>query len=304
VVLGGGLRHARDRTVSGPSLSFVPASRGLMWRRLFAQDRLQLSPAWLLTLAASLESNPYTGAETLPSLRLAWSASPNALLWTSLSRAVRAPARVDREVFVPAQPPFLLAGGPDFRSEVSEVLEVGWRAQPTATLSYAFTAHSTRHSRLRSLVPTPQGPQWQNGIGGRSHGLEGWARWQAAARWRLDAGFSILDQDLRVTAGAIDLAGVAGLGNSPRRQAQVRSSLELGSAWRWDVDLRHVGALPQPAVPRYTAFDTRLTRALWPRTELTLGVQNLFDPRHAEWGAATNRVDFERAAFVRLRVWN
>jgi len=38
-----------------------------------------------------------------------------------------------------------------------------------------------------------------------------------------------------------------------------------------------------------------------PALELSVGVDNAFDPRHAEWGVATNRVEIERSYFVQLR---
>ena len=48
------------------------------------------------------------------------------MLWGALSRAVRAPARLDRDIYAAAAtPPFILAGGPDFVSEVANVSELG-----------------------------------------------------------------------------------------------------------------------------------------------------------------------------------
>ena len=301
VVLGGGLRHVRDRASQTAALAFQPEQRSLAWQRVFAQDRVQLGRALELTLAASVERNPYTGTETLPSLRLAWNGG-GGVLWASLSRAVRAPSRVDRDLFLPGRAPYLVAGGPHFDSEISRVAELGWRAQAGPALSYAVTLYHARHRQLRSLAPGAAGLEWRNGIEGHSRGLEAWARWQPTARWRLDAGLALLRQALRVRAGEVDLGGLAALGNSPRHHASLRSSLELGAAWRWHAELRRVGPLPQPAVPGYTAVDTRLAWWPSPQLEFSLGVQNLLDPRHPEWGVATNRVEFERMAVLQLRV--
>jgi iron complex outermembrane recepter protein len=303
LVLGAGLRRANDRSTTDPSFALVPAKRAMWWRRVFAQDRWQVTPALALTAAASVESNPYTGFETLPSLRAAWAGSEHGLLWASVSRAVRAPSRLDRDLFVPAQPPYAIAGGPDFRSEVSNVAELGWRAQPMPTLSYALTLYRMQHTRLRSLAPMPQGAQWQNNNSGRTQGLEAWVRARPLARWRLEGGFTLLSQRLQANAGTLDLAGLAALGNSPRHQSQLRSSVALGAGWHWDADLRRVGALPDPAVPAYTALDTRLSWFAAPDVEWTLGVQNLGDTAHAEWGVLGKRAVFKRAAFLRLRLW-
>ena len=301
VVLGGGLRHARDRASQTAALAFQPERRSLAWQRVFVQDRVQLGRALELTLAASVERNPYTGTETLPSLRLAWNGG-GGVLWASLSRAVRAPSRVDRDLFLPGRAPYVVAGGPRFDSEISRVAELGWRAQPGPALSYAVTLYHARHRQLRSLAPGAAGLEWRNGIEGHSRGLEAWARWRPSARWRVDAGLALLRQTLQVRAGEVDLGGLAALGNSPRHHASLRSSLELGAGWRWHAELRRVGPLPQPAVPGHTAFDTRLAWWPSPQLELSVGVQNLFDPSHAEWGVAANRVEFERTAMLQLRV--
>src|SRR6185369_5457075 len=103
---------------NGAALAFLPADKRLHWSSVFAQDEIRLRNDLKFTLGAKFENNPYTGTETLPSARLAWKPDERRLVWTALSRAVRAPSRIDRELFVPTQPPFVLAGGPQFRSEV------------------------------------------------------------------------------------------------------------------------------------------------------------------------------------------
>ena len=65
--------------------------------------------------------------------------------------------------------------------------------------------------------------------------------------------------------------------------------------------MRHVGDLPAPRVPSYTAVDSRLAWRIAPRTEIALVVQNLFDPSHAEWGSPANRVELERSVLLQLR---
>jgi iron complex outermembrane receptor protein len=67
------------------------------------------------------------------------------------------------------------------------------------------------------------------------------------------------------------------------------------------VFLRHIGALPQPAVPSYTTVDMRLAWQAGPNTELALVGRNLYDPQHAEWGAAANRVEHERQWVLQWR---
>ncbi|HSH91217.1 MAG TPA: TonB-dependent receptor, partial [Ramlibacter sp.] len=131
LVWGGGHREARDRTNNTLLVRFIPQDKRLRWTNIFVQDEIAVAEHLELTLGAKLERNVYTGWEFLPSARLAWTPDANRLAWAALSRAVRAPARLDREFFFPGNPPFFINGGPQFVSEVANVLEVGWRAQPS-----------------------------------------------------------------------------------------------------------------------------------------------------------------------------
>jgi iron complex outermembrane receptor protein len=302
VTIGGGYRHSRDRVDTGASLAFRPEDRSLRWSRFFAQDQFDVTPTVALTVSGSVEGNPYTGAEVLPGLRVGWTAAPGHLVWGAYSRAVRAPSRIDREFFVPATAPFALAGGPDFQAEISNVFELGYRGQWTSQLSYSVTLFDAEHRRLRSLAPTPDGPQFANDIRGFTRGAEAWGRWRVSERWRLDAGVVVQNQKLHVAAGAVDLGGLASLGNDPDHFASLRSSLDLSPAWIWNLDVRRVGSRPNPDVPAYTAVDTRLSWKPNAHADVTFGVANLLDPRHAEWGVPTNRAEIERSVFVQLRL--
>src|SRR5258708_2661987 len=82
------------------------------------------------------EHTPVPGAEFGPSTGVPWTPAQKHLCGSARTRTVQPPPRLPRDFLAPGQPPFFLAGGPDFRSEVSNVLEVGYRAQPTPALSY------------------------------------------------------------------------------------------------------------------------------------------------------------------------
>lgn len=154
---GGGHRRASDHVTNSAAVAFLPADRTLQWTNALAQDEIELREDFHLTVGAKVERNPYTGNEFLPSARLAWKLDARRLAWGALSRAVRAPSRIDREFFSPGQPPFTIAGGPDFRSEISNVFELGYRAQPASRVSYSATLFHSVHDHLRSVEPGPAG---------------------------------------------------------------------------------------------------------------------------------------------------
>jgi iron complex outermembrane receptor protein len=300
---GFGLRHHRDRVDNSAVLAFLPARSNFNRSHVFVQDEIALRPDLDLTLGLKLDRNTYTGVEALPSARLAWRPSGAHLVWTALSRAVRAPSRIDRELFAPANPPFtLLAGGPQFRSEVSKVVELGYRGQPDPRFSYSLTAYHHRHESLRTLSASAAGPVLENNAEGETTGIEGWSTWRPTERWRLSGGFVRQRQSLRTRPGTVDLLAPGSLGNDPSGWLVLRAGVDLTPAHDLDVMLRRVGALPDPHLPAYTAVDARLAWRARRDVELALAVQNLFDRRHAEWRTVANRVDLERAFLAQIRL--
>ena len=102
----------------------------------FAQDEIALRDRLHLTVGAKLEHNPYTDFEFQPSVRLAWKATDRQTLWSAVSRAVRTPSRLDRDlVFLP---------GKDFHSEELVAYELGYRTQPAERLSLSIAAFYQR----------------------------------------------------------------------------------------------------------------------------------------------------------------
>jgi iron complex outermembrane receptor protein len=299
LVWGAGYRQARDDIGPGFFFGFVPARRTLNWSNVFAQDSIRLDPALELTVGLKVERNDYTGSELLPSVRLAWKPGTEQLLWAALSRAVRAPSPLDRDIVLPPQPPYIIAGGPGFQSEVAYVAELGWRAQPTSSLSYSATLFQNWWQRLRS-GQLPPDAQVQNMIDGTTAGFEAWARWQAAPNWRLTAGYDLLREHLHVQAGSTDPVGPSALGNDPRAQWSLRSSLDVTATQEFELALRHVAALPNPAVPSYTTADLRYGWRFLPAWTAAVVGRNLLRRNHPEFDAAPGRSEISRSLLVQL----
>lgn len=300
---GGGYRRADDRSTPGAFARLVPADRVLTWAHLFAEQRWPIGDSVAVDLGLRLERNPYTGIEWLPSARFAWSDDPSRMLWGALSRTVRTPARIDRDFRFPAEPPFLIRGGPDFESEVSNVAELGLRLQPTPVLMLSLTGFHAWHDDLRSGRPAADfGAFIVNDADGRTYGLEGWAHLRAVDAWELGVGFLELRQ--RLEPGDGDPAGVRELGNDPRHQAIVRLIRQLGPTQRFALAARHVGALPDPYVPSYTAVDMRWSWLPTARLELGIALRNALDDRHAEFqpAAGLRQSEFGRSVAVDLRI--
>jgi len=296
LIWGAGYRRARSEA-DPTRVLFDPPARTLQWSNVFVQDEVKVSEPLRVTLGAKLETNVYTGLEFLPTLRAAYKIDEARTIWASASRAVRAPARIDREFFVPATPPFAIKGGPDFESEVANVYELGYRSQPTATTSYSITAFHHDYRKLRGGTPAPT--FIENRVSGSVDGLEAWASADATSFWRLSAGWVELRKSLEAAPGSSPTTA-ADLGNDPKRQWQLRSRLTLPRGVDFDVAVRHIAALPAPVVAAYTATDLRL--AWQPTRQLTLALlgQNVFDPNHVEFNAVNAASQIPRSFFFSL----
>ncbi|MEO8675454.1 MAG: TonB-dependent receptor, partial [Casimicrobiaceae bacterium] len=298
IVLGGGYRHARDEVTNSAAQALLPPARSLHWANVFAQDQISLRDDFDVIVGAKVETNIYTGAEFLPNVRAAWRPAAGQMLWASASRAVRSPARIDRDLYIPGKPPYFVAGNDSFASETANVYELGYRAQVGANASFTVTAFASEFDRLRSVQPQPGGAVFANGIEGTNTGVEAWGTWRVLPNWQLFGGVTALRERLHVKPGSIDLGGLPALGNDPSVQWNLRSAWDVTPEVGINVMARRIAALPNPAVPAYTAVDARLVWRPSRELEFSVSAQNLFDPRHAEWGAASNRAEIQRGYFI------
>jgi iron complex outermembrane receptor protein len=296
---GAGYRSQRDDVdnTNPAAVALLPPRQAMRLANVFAQDEVALAPRVKLTLGLKAEHNSYTGGEWLPNARIAWDVAPNHLMWLAVSRTVRTPARVDKDVYTP-----LISGGPNFVSEVAKVYEIGYRAQPRPAVSYSVTLYHHDYDKLRSADFAPTGTTFNNNFSGKMDGLTTWGQWRVSDRVRLTANYVVQRQRFEARPGTAPLGGVASLGNDPHYRAGLGASWDLGHQVEADVMLRRVGALPNPFVPAYTAVDARIGWTLSPSLELSLSARNLTDGGHPEWGVATNRAEFGRSVFAKA-VW-
>jgi iron complex outermembrane receptor protein len=300
---GAEYRYGMDRVTNSKSIAFLPAHVNQKWVAIFAQDEITLRKGLQLILGARSEHNDYTGSEFLPNARLAWKVGPDHLLWAAASRTVRAPSRIDRDVFVPGNPPFAIAGGPDVVSEIAKVYELGYRGQPAASTSFSVTAFHSLYDHLRTLEIAPSQTTifLANGMEGSTSGVEMWGSYQATGTWRLSAGFNGLREHLELKPGSNDTATLAAQqGRDPKRSWRLRSSLDLPWKSEFDVTARRVSELSNPAVPAYSAIDLRWGWRPRPGMEFSVTGLNLFGKGHGEFADISTRTEIGRSVFVKF----
>ena len=305
LVWGASYRYAMDHfeNLPGSTLSIVPADANLAWPSLFGQDVITLSDAWRLIGGARLEHNPYDGNQFLPNLRLAWDFSRDGMAWTAVSRAVRSPSRIEEDIFEPSKPPFVLVGNPDFQSEVAWVYEAGLRMQPSPQWSYSVNAYHYDYNNARSLnaTATPNAPPFAfaNDLAVNTNGIEAWGTYQPLDAWRIQIGYSALHEAQNLTS-PLALPASTTLYNDPAEWWTLRSDYDFSDGVELEVSVRHVAALPNPAVPAYTVTNVRVGVDLTPRLELSVIAGNLFAPAHIEATPNPDTAQFGRSVFVKL----
>lgn len=305
MVWGANYRYSKDEfSNDSPVFGFLPEKVNQSWLSLFGQDEISLGKNLKLTLGARLERNVYTGYEFLPDARLAWKIAPEHLLWTAASRSVRAPARLDADAFIPRDPPFLLRGGPDVKSEIANVYQLGYRGQISQKFNYEATAFYNDYNYLRTQEVnfSPLFVVFANEMEGYAHGVEMWGTYQLLPQWRISAGVTTLNQKLKLKPGSNDLAGPDASDKDPSHTWQIRSAFNISPDKEFDLFIRHADELTTPDVPAYTAVDARFGWRVRKDIELSLIGQNLLGTEHAEYGARQFRSEIPQAAFFKV-VW-
>lgn len=302
LVAGAEYRYADDSVGNSDIISVLPAQFKMHWASLFAQDTVALTPTLNLIAGLRLERNGYTGNEFLPSVRLAWKPGTDSLLWGAVSRTVRAPSRLDRDIYFPTQPPYSLAGGPDFESEVARFIELGYRRQ-SGRFSYSVNLYRAVYDKLHTaeLGPTRRYAIFTNGMEAATRGIELWGQYQVARNWRLSAAATGFHAHFWLKPGVVDFGRSLELqGQAPRNTFMLRSSWQFAKRWEIDLSLRHVGKMWTPAVPNYEALDLRIAWHPQPGLEVAVGGTNLLGPSHAEFYEPATRTEIERGVYLKV----
>ena len=302
IVWGGGYRFTSDETIGSFGVSLVPPNANDQIVNFFAQDDLTLIADRLhLIVGAKLEHNDYTGFEFEPSGRLLYTPDERQTIWAAAARAVRSPSRADTGLRgndgTPPAPVTSIHGNPNFQSEDLIALELGYRIQPRPRLSFDVATFFNIYKNLGTvgagapfISATPPPAHLvipltaNNNMEGETYGVEIAATWQPFDHWRLNAGYTFLEMNLRNGFPLNDATLQAGEGSSPQNQFNFRSYLDLPWNLQLDTALYYVSSLPDQKVPSYVRLDIRLGWRPTKDLEFSFGMQNLLEKHHLEFG--------------------
>jgi iron complex outermembrane recepter protein len=305
MLAGAGYRLTDHSYTESYEITFGSGHRRDNLYNTFIQDQIQLAPSLTLTVGSKFEHNNYTGFEFEPSAQVVWTATNRQTVWASASRAIRQPSWFDAESKLDAAT-FPLGGGgfglvqldgnPNTKAETLLDFEAGYRIQVSKQLSLDATAFNSHYSRLQSLEPgtpyftfdplpahlvTPS--YWDNLAHAHDYGAELSANWNVTGGWRLSPGFSYLQMKVGTDPSSHDTSTAASVGDSPKYQAQLRSTVKLPHRIEWDTSAYYVGGLRIGPVPSYTRLDTRFGWSIKEGVEFSVAGQNLLRPDHLEF---------------------
>ena len=306
IVWGLGYRVSRSALSPGYAIAFSPPSRTDSLYSVFLQDEIRVSDSLWFTIGCKLEHNAYTGLETEPSVRLAWSPPGSRhAIWAAASRAIRQPARLDAaaEIELATIPVsadsvqvLRLFGNPRIKDEQLWDYELGYRSEFTKTLSLDVTTFLSVYHHLATVEPQPMvvvpGSPVQLQVpllnDSKAHavtyGGELSLSWHATPRWRISTGYSYLHATIRQDPSSQGLVSSVIANGFPQNMFQIRSSLNLSRKTAFDQSLYYTARLPGGSIPGHARLDLRLARQLGESAEISLVGQNLLRPRSAEYG--------------------
>ena len=307
LVWGGNYRAMRDHVEDTAGFVILPERLDFDLGGIFFQHEIGLADNAVRVISGyRAEHNHFTGWEHQPSLRVAWDLNGRATAWVSAARSTRTPSRLDTDFFAPEEPPYFVAGGPDFESEELRAYEIGLRGRLGKNASLTATVFLHDYDDLRSVEPTFP-VVVANGVEGRSYGAELFLDWDVKAWWRLRFGFFRTEQSTTVKAESNDAERGLGESSFPSHQLQLRNSFRLARTVTLWTSLRHVGDVPSfengvsGRVPAYTELDLRLAWSAREDLEFALVGRNLLDGSHPEIGLDRTRREIERSVQATLR---
>jgi iron complex outermembrane recepter protein len=289
----------------------------------FLQDQLSLTETLRLTVGSKFEQNDFSGFEVQPSVRASWEATNTIGLWAAVSRAVRVPTRLERDVAIDlsgdptSNPVPRLAGNENFEAEETTAYELGARWQAATDLFVDVAAFANDYEGLASLELSDPFVDPADGrivvpvlnlnlTDGESYGIETLVTYVPLPNWQLTASYAYVDVTLEPRG--LDLNRGRFLeGATPRHQFALRSSLDLTDALQLDFQFRtlsDVRSTPEivsgDGVDGYSELDVRLAWQATEALQFSVVGQNLLHDTHVEFGKPAARGEIERGVYGKV----
>jgi iron complex outermembrane receptor protein len=227
---------------------------------------------------------------------------------------VRAPSRIDRDLYEPAPPyaPLVLRGASGFDSETVVAYELGYRAQLGPRWSASLAAFYNEYDRVRSLRATPitiLPLYFANDLEGTTRGIEISADGKLCEGWRVHLGYSPLWEDIKVKPGYMDINQGRNETADPQQRFTLRTSLDLPRGVELDAALRRTSTRELNSgqdigrIPAFWDMDLRLGWRPRAGLEVSLSGRHTLHAHQVEYGFPNSaQVAIGRSVFGKI-VW-
>uniref|UniRef100_Q02A72 TonB-dependent receptor n=1 Tax=Solibacter usitatus (strain Ellin6076) TaxID=234267 RepID=Q02A72_SOLUE len=303
---GAGFQQYWDDTRSQRLVAFDPAKS--LYRSGYGvlRDEWQLVPdRFLCSAGIRVDYNSYHQLEYQPSLRFLYTPNARQSAWAAVSRAIRAPNRLDRSLeYDPgyrADYDFPIrmhsTGSQAQLSEVARSAESGYRFQAGQRWSIDASLFFTYFERLRALTYSnvPE-ISISNGVlaistvlatgnlgRGRSYGGEFWGMWQVRPGWRLAPSYSyVRDTFWLPPSSPVRMYNWDLIPMDLRHQALLRSQFDIGRQWQVDLMARARSRERAWGLPAAFLVDARAAWRCTRNSEVSIALTNLTDRRVIE----------------------
>ena len=309
IIWGLGYRFVADRNNGKDSISVSPESRGDNLFSAFVQDEIELlDDSLYLTLGSKFEHNDYTGFEFQPSGRIIWSPNNNHSVWSSASRAVRTPSRIDHDAIIntdvirignnPNRPLVSLSLLSDNHYESEDLLayEFGYKFRQSKKLFFEIAGFYNVYSNLRTVEPgriffetNPQEQRFifpaiaNNKMDGETYGVEVSVDYNMFDWLHIKGSYTFLEMQLHLEGDSRDFVFEGEEGKSPENQFTFWSYIDLPYNFELDTGFRYVDNLPTIGIDSYISMDVRLGWKPKENLEISIAGQNLLDSEHMEF---------------------
>jgi iron complex outermembrane recepter protein len=299
---GLGARDYLVRLTDNPGFTVTPNYQNEYIYNGFIQDQVSIVPNRLQWyIGTKLEYNNLTNLEVEPSTRLLWTPDDKNSIWAAISRSSRIPSIYEESQLNLAG---IQVGTDGPNAEATNSYEIGYKVQPIKPLTMDATAFYNTYSGLIVPVPNILNPpevEYENGVDARGYGTEISANWQVTPRWRLGASYTYLMERAQPQTESFadpfipsyEVQAVEG--TSPHNQFQVHSYLDVLTNLQFNTSVYYVDALSYinafttsgtfQSVPSYIRLDMNLRWQVKPNMTVAIGVQNLLQNRHYEFGS-------------------
>ncbi len=294
VYWGAGYQQYWDDTRGLSLLDFQPSDSVYRAGDVAGRDEFQLiANRLLLSAGVRIDYNSYSRLEVQPSVRLLFTPSAKQSYWLAVSRAVRIPSRLDRDMNID-QGKRILSGFPvgvlifgsrSMRSEVEHSAEAGYRLQSGQRWSLDLSVFWSYYDRLASVTGSGQPIiRWNgaspeltldfhasNGGAGRSYGSEASATWQVTPGWRLIPSYSLLREAKWLPPNSSWMLNTS----DARHQGFVRSQHDLTRHLQLDLMARARSRNLTFNLPGVVLLDARLGWRPRQDCDLSFSIQNV-----------------------------